>query len=168
MSLLRTRHVQCRITASAQENMQKTANERGGVCHCTAHASCRPKASASQGEFEFMFVLIQLSSELVYSIIYFVISFFCLILITGTMQKHTTKLNIISVEEYLACLREYLMAGGFIHTFKITRNSLRPNTVVGYLSSIRKYLEVIANSTRPKKRKASKLYHFILSSTHIW
>ena len=47
------------------------------------------------------------------------------------------------------------MKGKFYNSFKTTRDKLKPNTMNGYISSVRNYLETVAQTTRSKKRKLS-------------
>ena len=68
------------------------------------------------------------------------------------------------VEDYLVLLRAYLKQGGFINTFYMKKDSLKENTIVGYISSIRKYLEALCHALKPaasRKRKAGKIDFFV-------
>jgi len=69
--------------------------------------------------------------------------------------NHVKKQNIAIVEQYLQHLRSYLEKGGFVHSFKVTRDKLRPKTVIGYVSSIRKFLEALWKVIQSKNQECT-------------
>jgi uncharacterized C2H2 Zn-finger protein len=58
-------------------------------------------------------------------------------------KARSPKKNYSPVERYLASLTAYLNNGSYMHTFAVRRKSLATNTITGYISSVRKFLETI-------------------------
>ncbi len=58
-------------------------------------------------------------------------------------KARSPKKNYAPVERYLASLAAYLTNGGYMHTFAVQRKVLAANTITGYISSVRKFLETV-------------------------
>lgn len=59
------------------------------------------------------------------------------------MKAHSPKKNYSPVEWYLAALMAYLTNGGYIHTFTVHCKVLASNTIMGYISSVHKFLKTV-------------------------